>query len=155
MNPRIICARESSVLVKVILKCIFLHHSSNFSFQVEAPPTKDSAQRSRLSIPDISGNILRILGFHNITGGLRHMFSILPPFHSLLEEEWSKLLELSPLFQMLKELQLQLEGGGTALLRGGKLTSTACRKSLLPNILSIRENKGLFILLIQVEAADS
>lgn len=150
MNPRITCAREN--LYVYTLKRIFLHHSSNFSFQVEAPPTKDSAQRSRLSIPDISGNILYILGFHNITGGLCHMFSVLSPFHCLLEEEWSKLLELSPLFQMLKELQLQLEGGGTALLRGGKSTSTACRKSLLPNILLIM---GLLILLIQVEAADS
>lgn len=83
------------------------------------------------------------------------MFSVLSPFHCFLEEEWSKLLDLSPLFQMLKELQLQLEGGGTALLGGGKLTSTACRKSLLLNILLIRENKGLLILLIQVEAADS
>lgn len=153
MNPRITCAREKFDVYT--LKCIFLHHSSNFSFQVEAPPTKDSAQRSHLSIPDISGNILYILVFHNITGGPCHMFSVLSPFHCLLEEEWSKLLELSPLFQMLKELQLQLEGGGTALLRGGKPTSTSCRKSLLPNILLIRENKGLLLLLIQVEAADS
>lgn len=83
------------------------------------------------------------------------MFNVLSPFHCLLEEEWSKLLELSPLFQMLKELKLQLEGGRTALLGGGKPTSTACRKSLLSNILSICENKGLLILLIQVEAADS
>lgn len=149
MNPRITCAREST------LKCIFLHNSSNFSFQVEAPPTNDSAQRSRLSIPDISGNIFYILGFHNVTGGLCHISVFCPPSNCLLEEEWSKLLELSPLFQMLKELQLQLEGGGTALLRGGKPTSTECRKSLLPNILSIRENKGLLILLFQVEAADS
>ncbi|TWW77242.1 hypothetical protein D4764_12G0006320 [Takifugu flavidus] len=56
-------------------------------------------------------------------------FSPNPGNQTASEEEWSKLLDLSPLFQTLKELQLQLEGGGTALLGGGKLTSTACRSS--------------------------
>lgn len=62
---------------------------------------------------------------------------MLSPLPCLSGEERSKLLELSPVFQMLKELQLQLEGrahGGTAILRGEKPTSAACIKTVLLNI---------------------
>lgn len=58
-------------------------------------------------------------------------FGIFP--YCLPEEEWTKLLELSPLFQMLKELQLLLLGGRAkgGAEGAGKPTSTACRKMLL------------------------
>lgn len=57
------------------------------------------------------------------------LFGIFP--YCLPEEEWTKLLELSPLFQMLKELQLLLGGRAKGGAEGaGKPTSTACRKML-------------------------
>lgn len=46
----------------------------------------------------------------------------------LSEEEGKKLLELSPLFQMLKELQLLLEGRKGGAESTGKPTS--CRKNV-------------------------
>nr|XP_046246188.1 uncharacterized protein LOC124059852 [Scatophagus argus] len=66
------------------------HTASSGIHSQESQPAKESAQPTHVSVP------------------------------TMPEEDWSKLLELSPLFQLLKEVQLQLIGwaSGTKLIRG-------------------------------------
>lgn len=133
----------------------------SLSLIVEGRPTKDTAQSSRLSVPDIPGTISYVLGFHNVPRGLGCVLSVRPPtppsLPCLSEEERSKLLEMSPVFQMLKELQLQLEGGahgGTAILRGS--TSATCTTTILLNIFwALGSESQAPLCFVQVKAADS
>lgn len=100
---------------------LFLNNNDDFNldFPAESQPMKDSAQPSHVSVPAIPGNTMmwKNTQLERVTC---HIHFIHPYCFYSPEEEWRKLLELSPLFQLLKGVQLQLKGWacGAGLVQG-------------------------------------